>query len=201
MSPRKRPGRVVSRVMWTALGAWALALGVFAVVRGSRSLPRPGDTVLRAELAGRAVRGGELALLPRDSAVAVLAATSECAACRGGLPAYHALAERLRDEGVALRVIVGSDSLAAHQFARLLPDPAAVVWDPGQRLFRAVGLRTVPALVLVGSDGRLVRRWAPLPGTPRAVAEVAQAARGTRAGTHGGGARAVRRTEAEAAGK
>jgi hypothetical protein len=121
-----------------------------------------------------------LSLLPRDSAVAVLTVTSECVACRVGVPAYRDIATRLRSEGVALRVIVGSDSLAVRQFSQLLPEPGMVVWDPEQELFRGMGVRKVPSLHLVGRDGRLRKTWAPLTGSPGIVDSIAAEARAAR---------------------
>jgi hypothetical protein len=180
VSSRKRSGRVVRLVLWGGLGAWALALAVFYFARSGQAAARPGDQVLTAGLTGRRISGGELALLPRDSVVAVLAATSECAACRVGLPSYRDIALRLRSEGVAFRAIVASDSLAARQFARLLPDPRAAVWDPRKELFKRIGVRGVPSLYLVGRDGRLVKTWAPLSPDPRVVEEIARAARAAR---------------------
>lgn len=177
MSPRRRSGRIARLILWGGLGLWALALAVFYVTRPARAAARPGDQVLTAAVTGRAIGGGELALLPRDSVVAVLAATSECAACRVGLPSYRDIAARLRSEGVAFRAIVASDSLAARQFSRLLPDPRATVWDPREELFGRIGVRGVPSLYLVGRDGRLVRAWAPLSPDPRVAEEIAAAAR------------------------
>ncbi|HEX5727197.1 MAG TPA: hypothetical protein VFX98_17100 [Longimicrobiaceae bacterium] len=161
--------------MWGGLAAWALALGAFYVARPARAAPRPGERVLHAGLTGRSVSGAALALLPRDSVVAVLGATSECAACRVGIPAYREIAARLKEEGIALRVIVGSDSLAARQFSRLLPEPGAVVWDPRQKLFQRIGIRSVPSLLLVGRDGRLLKTWVPLSTDPRVAEEIAGA--------------------------
>lgn len=180
MSPRKRSGRVVRLVIWGGLGLWALALVVVYFTRPVRAAARTGDQVLTADVTGPRVTGGALALLPRDSVVAVLAATSECAACRLGLPSYRDIAVRLREAGVAFRVIVASDSVAARQFSHLLPDPGAVVWDPREELFRRIGVRGVPSLYLVGRDGRLLRTWAPLSANPRAVEEIAMAARAAR---------------------
>jgi hypothetical protein len=43
MSPRKRSGRVLRVILWGGLGAWALALAVFYVVRSAGGVPEPGD--------------------------------------------------------------------------------------------------------------------------------------------------------------
>lgn len=180
MSPRKRSGRVLRRLLWGGLGLWALALAVFWLTRPATAAPEPGEQVLSAATMGRSVNGGRLALLPRDSAVVVLAATSECAACRVGVPAYREIAARLKEEGVAFRVVVGSDSLPARQFSRLLPDPGAVVWDPRQKLLRSLGIRSVPTLYVVGPSGRLQKRWAPLPSDPRVAELVVDAAHAAR---------------------
>lgn len=178
MSPRKRSGSVVRLVLLGGLGLWALALAVFWFTRPAAA--HPGDQVLTAGLTGRRVAGGQLALLPRDSVVAVLAATSECAACRLGLPSYHDLAVKLRSEGIAFRAIVASDSLAARQFSHLLPDPGAAVWDPRKELFERIGVLGVPSLYLVGPDGRLLKTWAPLSSDPKVAGEIAAAARAAR---------------------
>jgi thiol-disulfide isomerase/thioredoxin len=184
MSPRKRRSGVVRLIMWGGLGAWALALGVFYVTRTVQAAPQPGERMLDARKTARSVNGGELPLLARDSMVVVLAATSECAACRTGVPEYRELQTRLKAEGVAFRVIVGSDSLAARQFSRLLPDPGAVTWDPGQKLFRGMGVLHVPSLYLVAADGRLLKGWTPVSGEPfsaDAIVAQARAARRTAA--------------------
>lgn len=141
------------------------------VARTARAVPVAGDVVLESGLTVRTMAGGEIPLLPRDSAVAVLAATAECAACRVGIPGYREMADRLKREGVAFRVVVGSDSSAARQYSRLLPDPGTVTWDPGGKLLRSIGIRAVPTLYLVGRDGRLLRRWSPIPSNPQ-IAEV-----------------------------
>jgi hypothetical protein len=180
VSPRKRSGRVARLVLWGGLGLWALALAVFYVTRPARAAARPGDQMLTAAVTGHGVDGGELLLLPRDSVVAVLAATSECDACRVGLPSYRDIAARLRSEGVAFRVIVGSDSLAARQFSRLLPDPGAVVRDGDQTLFRKIGVRMVPSLYLVGRDGRLMQSWEPLRSEAGIAEVIVSAAREAR---------------------
>lgn len=125
----------------------------------------------------RTMAGGEVSLLPGDSAVALLAATAECAACRVGVPAYRDMAVRLKSQGVAFRVVVGSDSFAARQFSRLLPDPGVVTWDPQGKLLRRIGIRAVPTLYVVGRDGRLLRRWSPIPPDPQ-IAEVVASAPG-----------------------
>lgn len=173
MNPRRRSGRVVRFLLWGGLGAWALVLGIVYLTRDPRKVPEPGAQVLRAGDVGRSVGGADLALLAGDSMVAVLAATSECPACRIGVPAYRDLAARLKKEGVALRVIVGSDTVAARQFARLLPEPGSVVIDPRQKIFRSIGFVSVPSLYLVGSDGRVLKTWVPLSPDPRVVEVVA----------------------------
>ena len=180
MKRRSRADRVFRALLWGGLGAWALGLAAFYLTRAPRPAPRPGQQVLAPEMTGRSVRGGDLPLLPRDSVVAVLAATSECGACRLGLPQYRAIAERLKRDGVAFRVIVGSDSLAARQFSRFLPEPGAAVWDPRQKLLRELGVRSVPTLYLVGRDGRLVKSWVPLDADERMVEVIAGEARAAR---------------------
>ena len=114
-------------------------------------------------------------MLPRDSAVALLAATSECAACRIGVPTYRKLAVQLKSQGMAFRVIVGSDSIPARQYSRLLPDPGVVTWDPRGKLLRRIGIRAVPTLYVVGRDGRLLRRWSPVPPDPPIAEAIASA--------------------------
>lgn len=180
MSPRKRSERVLRLVVWGGLAVWAISLGAFYVTRSARAAPGVGDQVLEAGLMGRTMEGGEIPLLPHDSVVAVLAATSECAACRVGVPAYREIAARLKAEGVALRVVVGSDSLAARQYSLLLTDPGVVVWDPRKKLFRSMGVRNVPSLYLVGRDGRLLKMWAPTPTGPQAADMIAGEARAGR---------------------
>jgi thiol-disulfide isomerase/thioredoxin len=166
--------------MWGALGAWACALGVMYVTRTARAAIAPGDTVAAPGPVVRTMAGAEVPLLPSDSVVAVLAATSECAACRTGVPAYREIAARLKEQGVAFRVIVGSDSGAARQFGSLLPDPGTVVLDPRGKLLRSIGIQAVPTMYVVGRDGRLLRRWSPVPPDPQiaeAIASVPGAAR------------------------
>lgn len=180
MSPRKRSGRVFRLVLWGGLGAWALALAVFYVTRPLRAAVKPGEEVVSAGLSGRSTGGARLPILAGDSVVAILAATSECAACRTGVPAYRELVPRLKAQGIAVRVIVGSDSLPAHQFARLLPEPGTVVWDPGQKLFRTIGIRSIPSLFLVGRDGRLLKAWVPLPPDARVADLIAAEAKAAR---------------------
>jgi thiol-disulfide isomerase/thioredoxin len=155
-----------------------LVLGVLYLSRSARAVPVGGERVLAVDAAGRSVDGGELRLLARDSAVAVLAASSECAACRVGVPAYREIAAKLKAEGVAFRAIVASDSLAARQFSRLLPEPGAVVWDPREDLLRSMGVRGVPSLYVLDREGRLLKAWAPLSGDPRIADVVAAEVRG-----------------------
>ncbi len=175
-NPRKRPrGAVFSRLMWGALGLWACALGVMYVTRTARAALAPGDRVAEPGRAVRTMAGGQVPLLPRDSVVAVLAATSECAACRTGIPAYREMAVRLKAQGVAFRVIVGSDSAAARQFSRLLPDPGTVTWDPKGKLLRSMGIHAVPTMYVVGRDGRLLRSWSPVPPDPQIAEAIASA--------------------------
>jgi hypothetical protein len=177
---QRRPGGALRRILWSGLALWAVALAVVFVARRARSAPAPGDQLLAANAMGRRVDGQALSLLPADSVVAVLAATSECAACRVGVPAYREIASRLRESGVAFRVVVGSDSLAARQFSRLLGEPGAVVMDPGQKLLNGIGVRVVPSLYLVGRDGRLLHSWSPLTSDTATVTSIVGAARAAR---------------------
>ncbi|HEX6036821.1 hypothetical protein [Longimicrobium sp.] len=174
---KRRRGDLLRRLVWGGLGLWACVLGVMYLTRTARAAPVPGDRVLKPGVSIRGMDGREVALLPRDSAVAVLAATSECAACRVGVPAYREIAARLKAQGIAFRVIVGSDSAAARQFSLLLPDPGTVTWDPRGKLLRTIGIHAVPTLYVVGRDGRLLRSWSPVPPDPR-IAEVVASAPG-----------------------
>lgn len=180
VNPRKRSTRALRVLLWGGLGAWALWLGIFYVTRNVRRAPRAGEQILTRRLVASNLDGRGIPLLPGDSPVVVLAATSECAACRLGVPRYQEIARRLSAEGVAFRAIVGSDSVAARQFSRLLPEPGSVVWDPEQKLFRSLGMHVVPSLYLVGRDGRLLQSWTPLPSDdrmPEAIARVARRGR------------------------
>jgi hypothetical protein len=176
-APRNKYARALRPVLWGTLALWSVALGVFYVTRSARAAPVVGDRDLLEGLSGRTMAGRTLPLMPRDSAVAVLAATAECAACRVGIPNYREIALRLREQGVAFRVIMGSDSVQAAQFAKLIPQADAVLWDPDQKLFRKLGMHVVPTLYLVGRDGRVHRTWSPLPPSPRTPMEIAEEAR------------------------
>jgi hypothetical protein len=147
-------------LVWGALGLWAVALAVFFVVR----VPTParaGQRLATPETTVRRMDGSLFRLIASDSPTVVLAATSECAACRQGVPTYREISDRLRSEGVAFRVLVGSDSLAARQFTFLLSDRSQVGWDPGQKMFRQLGVRSVPSMYLMSRDGRLMKSWVP----------------------------------------
>lgn len=178
--PRGRLAGLLRPFVWGGLGAWALWLGFVFITRSARAAPQPGEHLDVAQVTGRTVSGAPVRLLAGDSAVAVLAATAECSACRLGLPAYREIAAVLRSEGVAFRTVVGSDSLATHRFARLLPAPEAVLWDPQQKLLRTLGVGGVPSLYVLDRDGRVLRTWAPLPGDERIAPVVAAEVRAAR---------------------
>lgn len=171
MPPRsRRAGSWFRTIVWGALGMWAVALVVLFVGRSPRTA-RAGELLVEPPLEVQRVGGGTVRLIAADSPTVIVAATSECAACRQGIPTYRALSGQLGAHGVAFRVLVGSDSLAARQFTRLLSDPSQVGWDPGQKLFRRLGVRSVPTVYLVAQDGRLLKTWAPFSINERAAAD------------------------------
>jgi hypothetical protein len=180
VTSRRRASNILRYVLWGALGLWAVGLGAFALTRQVRAAPRPGERMPEAGTTVHSTDGGSLPLLPHDSVVVLLAATSECAVCRTGIPAYREMSDRLTREGVAFRVIVGSELPVARQYSRLLPDPGTVVADPGQKLFRSMGVRVVPSLYLVGRGGLLRRAWAPLTAGPGVVDSIVSEARRAR---------------------
>ncbi len=96
-----------------------------------------------------AAGGAAVRLLAADSPTAILVVTAECAKCRIGVPAYGDVRALALREGFGFRSVVASGPVAARQFALLLPDAGHVAVDADQTVLRSLGVRTVPALVLV----------------------------------------------------
>jgi len=151
--------RTVLTLCWLTLAGYALWV---VLVRTSPSQLIPRGTHVRLGSAPLAEGGGRISLLPRDSAVAVLVTTAECAAGRAATPALRRLAAELERAGVAFRVVVKSRPVAARQYSRLYPRPDFVLRDQAGKALGPLNTTVVPSLFVVDRNGMLVGRYAPL---------------------------------------
>ena len=117
---------------------------------------------------------GEITLLPRDSAVAVLVTTAECAAARAAAPEIGRLASELRRSGVAFRVVVKSRPQAAHQYARLYPRTDYVVRDATGAVLGSLEAARIPGLIVLDRTGAVVGRYTLEKLTERGVTAFAE---------------------------
>jgi len=153
--------RTILTLCWLALAGFAVRA---AVVRANASpkQPIPRGAHVRLGSAPLAEGGGRISLLPRDSAVAVLVTTAECAAGRAAMPALRRLPAELERAGVAFRVVVKSRPVAAQQYSRLYPRSDFVVRDQAGKALGSLNTTVVPSLFVIDRNGMLVSRYAPL---------------------------------------
>ena len=173
--------RTVSGFVAIALASWA-ARTPTGTPSSSPRTPPAGSTVRLA--AGTTALGGRpLALAPRDSAVAILVTSAECSRGRMGIAAFRQLEQRLRDAGIAFRVVVKSRPAPSRQYARLFLHPESVVGDPEGELLGPLDTGVVPTLVVLNRAGVVVVRRAPLSTRPEdapAIVREASAVTGDR---------------------
>lgn len=140
-----------------------------------------------------ALGGRPLPLMPRDSGVAILVTTAECSRGRMGIAAFRQLEQRLRDAGIAFRVVVKSGPAPSRQYARLFLHPEAVVGDPEGEILGPLDTRVVPSLVVLNRAGVVVEHRTPLSTRPDDAHAIAEEAASAVAGGHSTGpdARAI----------
>ena len=88
----------------------------------------------------------------------VLVTTAECDKSRFAIAAIARLRDALVNHGIAFRAVVRSAAMPTRQYARLLPDPAAVVAADTAGAFDALKVRSVPTLFLIDAAGRVRTR-------------------------------------------
>ena len=156
------PRSTRSSLWWIALAGLALAL-IAATLAWRLGSPRGGET---PELIGREapdferpdLSGGRVALSDfRDRVVLVDFWATWCGPCHLQHEILKPLYEEYRGRSVVfLGVNVGEDEQTVADFARDRPQPWPVLLDPDSSLSFEYQVYTLPTLVIVGTDGKVL---------------------------------------------
>jgi thiol-disulfide isomerase/thioredoxin len=99
-----------------------------------------------------------------------------CAPCRESMPRLQAVADEHAGRGlVVVGVDVGEDAADVAPFVHDVGVRYPIFLDPDFTLADAVGAKRVPALLVVGADGRILHRAHELDAATRATVEAALA--------------------------
>ena len=83
-----------------------------------------------------------------------------CPPCREEMPALQTLHDRYSEQGLAvIAVSLDASGADAATFAEELGLTMRMLHDPASRVTRAFRTTGVPETFLIGTDGRIVRRW------------------------------------------
>jgi RNA polymerase sigma factor (sigma-70 family) len=111
-----------------------------------------------------------------------------CSICLQHKPDLARLAEKYKDKGLAVLTVHDSSADSIEEVDRKVPDavkqkaghlPVALDGKGDRGVFRAYGIRAVPAVILIDQDGTVVRRFHHA-GDPELDAEVARLLKGTK---------------------
>lgn len=159
---------------WTWLldaGIGLLVLGSVALLVHDRVLPAwrsreavdPGQKVPRS-VRFTALAGGGRISVPRGAPALYLVFQSTCPACAAAVPAWRRMISR-RPPGLRAYAVGLEPRESGLAYAReKLPDALAVRPADVDRFARVFRLQTVPTTLIVGRGGRLLWRYAGVPG-------------------------------------
>jgi thiol-disulfide isomerase/thioredoxin len=156
----------------------ALLLAVGCVVHGSNAAPATLPPVRLVPFAPSVATAAPVTLLEaaggRPMVIDFFA--TWCGPCRESMPRLQALADEHRGRGlVVVGVDVGEDAADVAPFVTDVGVRYPIFLDKDFALADAVGAKSVPALLVVGADGRILHRAQKLDAATRAAVDAALA--------------------------
>lgn len=125
-----------------------------------------GRVVLSSADVGEDITGVLAPILVPDSSLALVLIDASCLACRSQVREYASFASQASAHGIAVRIVAVNPRIVIRQYARLLGNPGLVLRVRDTDLFSRLGVSSVPTVVLVDSEGRLLRYWRGVPSIP-----------------------------------
>jgi thiol-disulfide isomerase/thioredoxin len=174
------PPRTESRATRRAFAALlALLLAVGCVVHGSDAKPSTLPAVPLVPFAPAAAPGAAPVTLLEAAGgkpMVIDFFATWCGPCRESMPRLQAFADEHRGRGlVVIGVDVGEDAADVAPFVTDVGVHYPIFLDKDFALADAVGAKSVPALLVVGADGRILHRAQHLDAATRAAVDAALA--------------------------
>jgi hypothetical protein len=168
----KQPHRSPQRFFLNALTICAVAAVTWLTLRSPiQRLLDPqawlrGRVVLSPADEAEDITGMLAPIRALDSSLALVLIDAKCVACRSQVREYASFASQASAHGIAVRIVAANPRIVTRQYARLLGNPGLILRVRDTDLFSRFGVSIVPTVVLVDSEGRLLRYWRGLPSIP-----------------------------------
>ena len=142
----------------------ALAAGFALVPRAVRSCDANGSNEAASDftanvIANKEAAGGDKLSLSalRGKPVVLDFWATWCGPCQMTAPIVNSVSQRYRDKGlVVVGVNVDDDTFPVERFVRKKNLTFPIVWDEGKSISRDYGANTLPTLVVVSKEGKIV---------------------------------------------
>jgi thiol-disulfide isomerase/thioredoxin len=146
-----------------AMVVLALAAGFAFVPRAVRSCDAGNDEnasdFTANVIANKEAAGGDKLTLSalRGKPVVLDFWATWCGPCKMTAPIVNSVSQRYRDKGlVVVGVNVDDDTFPVERFVRKQNLTVPIVWDEGKAISRDYGASTLPTLVVVSKEGKIV---------------------------------------------
>lgn len=140
------------KVSWMFM---AFALSGFALIASAGPGRLTADDMPKLVLQGEPPKIGD----PTVTLIVLDVWASWCDPCKESLPFNGKLAERLAPRGVRFLGVSADDGAEeARKFLKETPIPFPSVWDDGGRLTKKLELSAIPSLVILDSEGRILKQ-------------------------------------------